>query len=144
LRQVERIFALDVPRRHVIAGTVTDYVERAVQNQGELGLGHVPPAVATDADLHAGAHHAVAQRLEEELRSARGIDFLVDVFDRRLVCARLAAAFVSDAARPDLMLAFDRGQQGARCRLASGDAVEEREHEGWRELEQQAEAKALG
>src|SRR5690606_17534582 len=59
LRQVERVFALDVARRHVVARAVTDDLHVPVQHQRELRLWHVPAAVFANADAHARPHHAV-------------------------------------------------------------------------------------
>src|SRR6185436_14984481 len=63
LRQVERVVALDVARRHVVADGVTDDLTGAVDDQRQLRLGDVPLAVVADADRHAVSGHAPAVRL---------------------------------------------------------------------------------
>src|SRR6185436_17966137 len=136
LRQVERVVALDVARGDVVARAVADDLEIAIQDQRELGLRHVPLGVAPHPNVHAVAHGTYADGLEEQLRAVGDVHLLIDVFYRRFVRARLATAFVGNAARPNFLVVFDRRQQRPQRRLRAGEAIEKRRNEVGRELEQ--------
>ena len=111
LRQVERVVALDVARRDVVADGVADDLAGAVDHQRQLRLGHVPGAVVAHADRHVVAGDAPAVRLEEQLGPLRLVDARVDVLDRRLLLARVAAAQVGHARGPHLLRRLDRRQE---------------------------------
>src|SRR5215218_7088204 len=68
LREVQRVFALDAARRHVVADGVTDDLAVAVDRESQLRLRHVPGRVAPDRDLLAGSGNAARRRLKEDFR----------------------------------------------------------------------------
>src|SRR5262249_6840474 len=111
LRQVERVFALDVAGAHVVADGVADDLEPRRQYQRDLRLRHRPAAVVTNPHALAGADYAIGGRLEEEFRPFRRVHQVVKLGGAGgLALARLAAALVGDAGGPHL-LAVDRRQQ---------------------------------
>ena len=57
LRQVQEILAFDIARAHVIPDGKSDQSPVRIENQGQLGFGHAPPSVATDADGFSRRHH---------------------------------------------------------------------------------------
>ena len=84
---------------------------RAVDHQRQLRLGHVPGAVVAHADRHVVARDAPAVGLEEQLGPLRLVDARVDVLDRRLLLARVAAAQISHARGPHLRRRLDRREE---------------------------------
>ena len=83
---------------------------------------------------------APAVRLEEQLGALGLVDARVDVLDRRLLLARVAAAQVGDAGRPHLLRRLDRRQQLA---ARGGPALRQRAQgvgdRRLRELQQEVE-----
>ncbi len=139
LRQVERVLALDVARRDVVADAKADDLAVRVHDQRQLGLGHVPGAVGAHADRLLVADDAPADRLQEHLGALGFVDARVDVLDRRLGLARLAAAQVGHAAGPHFLRRLDRRQQLAGRRGAARQRAKEVGQVGPRQLEQQLE-----
>src|SRR5262249_10142390 len=111
LRQVERVFTLDIARTHVVADGVADDFEFRRDYQSQLWFGDIPVAVGADADALAGAGNAVGRGLEEQLRSPRRVDEIIE--PRRTSGFALAGflrALVRDTRGPDFLL-IDRCQQ---------------------------------
>src|SRR5579884_319341 len=94
LGEVERVFALDTARAHVVAAGVADDLAVGVRQHGQLRLRNVPGRVGADAYPAAGRDYAPAGALEEELRPGGSIDGGVDVLLGRFFNARFAAAEV--------------------------------------------------
>jgi len=105
LRQVERIFPLDVAAAHVVADRVAENAAGAVQHEAEFGFGHLPGRVAAQADGLARADGPRRRRFEEQFRPLRPVHFVVHRFRGgavrvRLFVARRLAALVGDPGRP--------------------------------------------
>ena len=113
LRDVERVGALDVAARDVVADRHGDRRPVLAEHEAELRLGHVPPGVAANANRPAGADRAAhGGVLQEELGAVCVVHERVDVprFGLRFLDAGVATAFVRDAGAPDLGC-FDRRQK---------------------------------
>ena len=103
LAQVERVRALDLARRDVVADRVREDLAALSDHDPDLGLGDVPGRVAADPDRLARPHRAPRRRvLQEQLRSVGLVDEVVDVLDRALAHPRVPAALVRDARAPHL------------------------------------------
>src|SRR5262249_57771214 len=101
--QVQRVLALDVARRDVVADGVAGDLTMRGDQHGDLRLGNVPGRVAADADGSVVAAHARGRALEEQLGTLGGIDLVVEIFRaRRLLHTGDAAAFVRHAGGPHL------------------------------------------
>src|SRR5690606_39099085 len=109
LRQVERVLTLDGTTAHVVARNIPEDLAVPVDDETDLGLGHVPPGIRADADRLAVSDDPLGGRLEEDLRAVGVVDELVHVRVLGLLRAPVPAAQVGDTGRPDL-LAIDRSQ----------------------------------
>ena len=79
LRQVQRIFALDVAAAQVVADGVADHGTVAGDGQRQLGFGHDPPRVAAQVHRDAGTNDAIRRRLEEQFRPLGIVDPVVEI-----------------------------------------------------------------
>src|SRR5581483_7729702 len=125
-----RVLAFDVARAHVVGDGVAEDFSAWADEQGKLGFRHRPFGIASNRNLTARADHPVRSGFEEELRTFRPIDAVVEIAATgglRFFHARVAAAMVSDAGGPDL-LADDRGQEVRRL-IGTGEFVHSRAEE---------------
>src|SRR5919112_4381130 len=83
LGEIQRILALNIARRDIVAGGVTDDLHPAVDDQDQFGLGHVPTAVPADAYPVPGADDPPPRGLEKKLGPLGVVDPLVGVGVRR-------------------------------------------------------------
>ena len=125
LRQVERILAFDRPARDIVAERVAGDREIRGDHQRELGLGHVPIRVPSDADPFRRPANAPAGRLEEELGPDGIVDMVVHGRLGRLLHPRIARAFVGDAGGPYLLIVDGGEQPGGRGDWTFTRAVED-------------------
>ncbi len=112
LRQVERVLAFDGAGGDIVADCVAGDLAEGVDDERDLGLGHVKGRVAADGDGLAVPDNSPGGRLVKQLRARRVVDPLVDV--RRLLAFLypcLLRDLVRHAAGPDLGPAVDRRQQ---------------------------------
>ena len=125
LRQIEQIFPLDVARTHVIADGVADDLAARVDDQRQLRLRHVPARVFANAHRITRSDDFLRQRLKEQFGPLCVVNTIVGRrAEVRLLHARLLAAQISHACRPDLLRIHrskqlylgnsERGQIGAR------------------------------
>ena len=99
LRQVERVVALDVPRRHVVGQRVAEDGAAARHDDAHLGLGGGEGGVLAAADRLARPGRARRGGLEEQLGPRRLVDLVVDA---EAFLAEVGAAAVGDAGAPHL------------------------------------------
>ncbi len=108
LRKIERIFALDIARAHIVADGVADDLAARVDEQRQLRLGNRPRSVGANAHVAAGAGDAARRGFEEKLRALGGVNAVVEIAAARvfrLGHARAAAAKVGNARGPDFLVA---------------------------------------
>ncbi len=127
LRQVERVFALDVARTHVVANRVAEDVAGLVDGQRHFRLGHVPVRIAADAHLRAWPHDALRGGLEENFRTWGIVDAIVKGAAAGVlgfIDAGVAAAQVGDACGPYFLVA-DRREElcGTHDLLGAADLL---------------------
>src|SRR5713226_1418823 len=112
LRQVKRVFALNIASAHVIADGVADDLQLRGDDQCQFRFRHTPLAVTADMDSAARTDDAMRIGFEEQLRPRRGIDQIVKPSRAfRLALASLLTTLVSHSGCPHFLL-VDRGQEG--------------------------------
>src|SRR5215210_775251 len=136
LREIQRVLALYVARGDVVAGGVADDLHPAVDDQNELGLGHVPTAVPANAYPVPRADDPPSRSLEKELGPLGVVDPLVSVGVRRLQLAGLPALQVGHPAGPDLVCRLDRRQEWIFGRPFGTQILQEASDARARHLEQ--------
>jgi hypothetical protein len=111
LRQVQRVLALDRARAHVVAHRIAADLARGVEDQGQLGLGHVDGRVGAHRDGLARAGHPPGGRLEEQLRPFGLVDQRVQPPGAlALLHALTLRQLVRHPGRPDLRPAVNGSQ----------------------------------
>src|ERR1035441_6494982 len=104
-RQVERVLPFDIAGAHVVADGIAEDAAGGRDQQGQLGLRHIPGGIGADADGFAGTGDSMRRGLEEELGALGLVDAIVEAFSSggfRLGHAGGAAAVIGDAGGPDL------------------------------------------
>src|SRR5262249_52542820 len=108
LWQIQRIFALDVARTHVVPDGEADHLHPRIDDDDQFRLRDRPLRVVTNADGIAVAHRVPAKTLHENLRAGRIVHTSINVAVVRFAFAGFLAALVGDARRPDFLFADGR------------------------------------